>query len=63
MDHDESLAKILRSADYDLTHLTDAERVRVFDLARSAQVELWRPGLRWPSSPGSDVTCAELTWL
>ena len=61
MERETRLAEILRRVDYDLDRLTEAQRIDVFTLAASARVELWRPGLRWPSSPGSDVTGGGIT--
>ncbi len=61
MERETDLAEIIRRVGYDLAQLTDAEHIRVSTLARSAQVQLWRPGLRWPSSPGSELTGGEVT--
>lgn len=63
MERETALAEKLRLVDYDLARLTDTERINVFTLARSARVELWRPGLRWPSSPDADRTGGGLTGL
>ena len=63
MEHENKIAEKLRRIDFDLTSLTEAQRIEIFALARSAQVELWRPGLIWPSSPGADSTGGEVTQL
>ena len=61
MERETLLAEKLRRVGYDLARLTEAQRIEIYDLARSARVELWHPGLRWPSSPGSDVTGGGIT--
>ncbi len=61
MERETLLAEKLRRVDFDLDRLTDTQRIEIFALARSAQVELWRPGLRWPSSEGADQTGGALT--
>ncbi len=62
-DRDTRLVEILSSCGYNRTHLTDVLRAEVFNLARAAQIELWRPGTAWPSSPGADLTGGVLTRL
>ena len=61
MERESRLAENLRRVGFDLDLLTEAQRIEVFTLARSAQVELWHRGLRWPSSPGADQHGGGLT--
>jgi hypothetical protein len=63
MERETALAQKLRRVDYDLDRLTEAQRIEIFDLARSAQVELWRPGARWSSGTGADLTGGGLSRL
>ncbi len=63
MERETCLAERLRRVGYDLARLTEAQRIEIFTLARSAQVEIWRPGLAWPSSPGADRTGGAVTRL
>ena len=61
MDHNEALAAKLRSVDYDRSRLTDDQCVEVYRLARAAKIELWRPGLVWPSSDSADLRGGAVT--
>ncbi len=61
MERETALAQRLRRIDYDLSCLTESQRTEIYDLARLARVELWQPGKRWPSSPGSSVTGGGIT--
>ncbi len=63
MERETRLAEKLRRVGVDLNRLSDTERERVFGLARAAWLEIWRPGLRWPSSPGTTATGGEVTRL
>jgi hypothetical protein len=61
MERETALAEKLRVVSFDMDQITDAQRVEVATLARRARVELWHPGLRWPSSDhaardGGDLT-------
>lgn len=61
MEIEDRLAGILRTASHDLSRLSNAQRIDVFTLARSGQIELWRPGLRWPSSESADQSGGGVT--
>ena len=62
-DRDIRLVEILNSCDFDRTRLTGALHAAVFNLARAAGIELYRPGVAWSSSPGADLTGGEITRL
>ncbi len=46
------LLEILDFCDYDCSRLSSASYAEAFSLARCARIELPRPGVAWPSSPG-----------
>ncbi len=62
-DRDIRLVEILSSCDYDRSRLSDVDAAEAFSLARAAQIELWRPGMVWPSSPGTEHRGGGLTPL
>ncbi len=51
MERETALAQKLQRVGFDLTRLTESQRTEIYDLARAARIELWRPGLVWASSP------------
>ncbi len=57
------LVEILSACDFDRSRLSVADAAEVFNLARSAGIELYRPGVAWPSSPGADLTGGGITRL
>ena len=61
MERENALAEKLRRVGYDLARLTEAQRAEIFALARSAHVELWQPGVTWPSSPDAGRTGGGIT--
>ena len=53
-DRDARLVEILENCNFDRARLSDADAAEAFSLARAAQIELWRSGMVWPSSPGAE---------
>ena len=62
-DRETRLAEKLRRIDYNLARVTEAERIEIFELGRAARIEIWSPGLRWPSNPDAGRSGGELTRL
>ncbi len=62
-DREARLVEILNACDFDRSRLSNADNAAVFDLARAAGIELYRPGVAWPSSPGADLIGGEITRL
>lgn len=63
MDKENQIAEILRPVDFDLNRLSESERTRVFGLAHAAWLEIWCPGVRWPSSEGAGSSGGEVTQI
>ena len=53
MERETRIAEKLRRVNFDLTRLTENQRIEIYDLALWARIEIWPPGQRWPSSPGT----------
>ena len=63
MESIDRLAEKLRAVDFDRSRLTADQHAEVFNLARAAGIELYRPGVAWPSSPGADLAGRVITRL
>ncbi len=62
-DGDFRLTELLGACDHDRGRLSVAEAAEVYKLAALIGIELYRKGLRWPSSEGADLRGGEITHL
>ena len=60
-DRDARLVEMLENCNFDRARLSDADVAEAFSLARAAQIELWRPGMVWPSSDGASLRGGAVT--
>ncbi len=63
MSYEEQIADRLRNCDFDTHRLDDIQLAEIYRLARGAHIELWRPGVVWPSGTGADRTGGGLSRL